>query len=165
MGAVFEATGFDGRRRRRGRGWATTRPIAALRHRPPGHALRPRDPRRRPSSLRGSEFKVFEGVLGGGGVVRAINAGAREMSRSELDGLNEVVQRPRRQGRRADLRRATAAGPATSRSSSRAEQIAAVNAELGASDGDLLLFVADQREVARGVARRRCGSSSASASG
>ena len=44
-------------------------------------------------ALRGSEFKVFESVLGGGGVVRALNAGAREMSRSELDGLNEVVQR------------------------------------------------------------------------
>ena len=44
-------------------------------------------------ALRGSEFKVFESVLGGGGAVRALNAGAREMSRSELDGLNEVVQR------------------------------------------------------------------------
>ena len=44
-------------------------------------------------ALRGSEFKVFESVLAGGGVVRAINAGARDLSRSELDGLNEVVQR------------------------------------------------------------------------
>ena len=44
-------------------------------------------------ALRGSEFKVFESVLGGGGAVRALNAGAREMSRSELEGLNEVVQR------------------------------------------------------------------------
>ena len=42
--------------------------------------------------LRGSEFKVFESVLSGGGTVRALNAGAREMSRSELDSLNEVVQ-------------------------------------------------------------------------
>ena len=42
--------------------------------------------------LRGSEFKVFESVLGGGGVVRAINAGAREFSRSELEGLNDVVR-------------------------------------------------------------------------
>ena len=44
-------------------------------------------------ALRGSEFKVFESVLGGGGAVRALNAGTREMSRSELEGLNEVVQR------------------------------------------------------------------------
>ena len=42
--------------------------------------------------LRGSDFKVFESVLGGGGVVRAINAGARELSRSELEGLNDVVR-------------------------------------------------------------------------
>ncbi len=43
--------------------------------------------------LKGSEFKVFETVLANNGVIRALNAGAREMSRSELDGLNEVVQR------------------------------------------------------------------------
>src|SRR4051795_9028330 len=42
--------------------------------------------------LRGSEFKVFESVLGNGGVVRALNAGRREMSRSELDSLNDVVK-------------------------------------------------------------------------
>jgi hypothetical protein len=41
-------------------------------------------------ALRGSEFKVFESVLDVGGAVRAINAGVREMSRSELDGLNEA---------------------------------------------------------------------------
>ena len=44
-------------------------------------------------ALRGSDFKVFESVLGAGGVVRAINAGSQSLSRSELDGLNEVVQR------------------------------------------------------------------------
>jgi aspartyl-tRNA synthetase len=43
--------------------------------------------------LRGSEFKVFETVLRNGGTVRALNAGARTMSRSELEGLNEVVRR------------------------------------------------------------------------
>ena len=44
-------------------------------------------------ALRGSEFKVFASVLGGGGVVRAINAGPREVPRSELDGLTEVAKR------------------------------------------------------------------------
>ncbi len=44
-------------------------------------------------TLGGSEFRVFESVIDGGGVVRALNAGAREMSRAELEGLNEVVQR------------------------------------------------------------------------
>ncbi len=97
--------------------------------------------------LAGSEFKVFESVLGGGGVIRALNAGPREMSRSELDGLNEVV---RRHGARAvapiyvgdggwagNLAKFFSAG-----------QIASVNAELRAADGDLLLFVADTPAVA-----------------
>jgi aspartyl-tRNA synthetase len=97
--------------------------------------------------LRGSEFKVFEGVLGGGGTIRALNAGAREMSRSELDGLNEIVQR----------HGAKAVAPIYAGAEGWAgnlakffttEQMAAVNAELGASPGDLLLFVADSPEVA-----------------
>ncbi|MFY9470061.1 MAG: aspartate--tRNA ligase, partial [Solirubrobacterales bacterium] len=39
-----------------------------------------------------SEFKVFSGALGAGGTVRAINAGARELSRAELDELTEFVR-------------------------------------------------------------------------
>jgi aspartyl-tRNA synthetase len=101
--------------------------------------------------LRGSEFKVFESVLSGGGTIRALNAGAREMSRSELDGLNEVVQR---HGAKAVAPIYAESGPTHPGWSGNlakfftAEQIAAVNAELGASDGDLLLFVADTPEVA-----------------
>ncbi|CAB4864702.1 unannotated protein [freshwater metagenome] len=95
----------------------------------------------------GSDFKVFQGVLDSGGVVRALNAGAREMSRSELDGLNEVVQ----------IHGAKAVAPIYVEAGGWAgnlakfftpEQIAAVNAELGATDGDLLLFVADQPKTA-----------------
>jgi aspartyl-tRNA synthetase len=97
--------------------------------------------------LRGSEFKVFEGVLSNNGIVRALNAGAREMSRSELDGLNEVVQRYG----------AKAVAPIYVQGDGWAgnlakfftdEQIRAVNEELEASDGDLLLFVADRRHIA-----------------
>jgi len=40
-----------------------------------------------------TEFRVFAGVLAGGGVVRGLNAGARELSRKDLDGLTEYVQR------------------------------------------------------------------------
>ena len=70
-------------------------------------------------ALRGSEFKVFAGVLGGGGVVRALNAGARELSRSELDGLTEVAQRYGAKAARVGVRaRRTAAGARRSRSSS-----------------------------------------------
>jgi aspartyl-tRNA synthetase len=99
-------------------------------------------------ALRGSEFKVFESVLGGGGVIRAINAGAREMSRSELDGLNDVVK--------VHGAKAVAPMPVVGESewgSNLAkffseDQVRAVNAELGASAGDLLLFVADREPIA-----------------
>jgi aspartyl-tRNA synthetase len=98
-------------------------------------------------ALRGSEFKVFEGVLANNGTIRAFNAGQRELSRSELDGLNEVVQR----------HGAKAVAPIYAQGEGWAgnlakfftdEQIRAVNAELEASDGDLLLFVADRRHIA-----------------
>jgi aspartyl-tRNA synthetase len=97
--------------------------------------------------LRGSEFKVFENVLGNNGVIRALNAGAREMSRSELDGLNEVVQR---HGAKA-VAPIYVEGDGWAGNLAKfftAEQISAVNAELEASDGDLLLFVADRRHIA-----------------
>jgi len=99
--------------------------------------------------VRGSSFKVFEGVLGAGGVVRAFNAGAAggAMSRSELDGLNAVVQR---HGAKAVA--PIVAGDGGWRGNLAkffsAEQIAAVNDALGAVDGDLLVFVADQAAVA-----------------
>ncbi len=97
--------------------------------------------------LRGSEFKVFESVLSGDGVVRALNAGQRELSRSELDGLNEIVQ----------VHGAKAVAPIVAGDGGwrgnlakffSAEQINAVNAQLGAADGDLLCFVADSEPVA-----------------
>ena len=44
-------------------------------------------------AVRSSEFKVFSGALASGGVVRGLNAGAREVPRSELDALTEVVKR------------------------------------------------------------------------
>ncbi|MDX6702075.1 MAG: aspartyl-tRNA synthetase [Baekduia sp.] len=99
--------------------------------------------------LRGSDFKVFEGVLGRGGVIRAFNAGKRDLSRSELDGLNEVVQR---HGAKAVAPIVAGAGdtPWTGNLAKffTNEQMAAVNEELGASEGDLLLFVADAEPTA-----------------
>jgi aspartyl-tRNA synthetase len=99
-------------------------------------------------ALRGSQFKVFQSVIDGGGVVRALNAGAREMSRSELDGLNDVV---RVHGAKAVA--PIPVGPDGSWTGNlakffTAEQIAAVNGALDASEGDLLLFVADAEPIA-----------------
>ena len=98
-------------------------------------------------ALRGSEFKVFESVLGGGGAVRALNAGAREMSRSELEGLNEVVQR---HGGKAVAWGFAEDGSLRSPIAKflGEDRVAAAVAGLGAAEGDLLLFVADQPRVA-----------------
>jgi aspartyl-tRNA synthetase len=99
--------------------------------------------------LRGSDFKVFESVLGSGGVIRAFNAGRREMSRSELDGLNEVVQR---HGAKAVAPIVAGSGttPWTGNLAKffQPEQMTAVNEALGAKEGDLMLFVADREAIA-----------------
>jgi aspartyl-tRNA synthetase len=97
--------------------------------------------------LRGSEFRVFETVLSNGGAVRALNAGPREMSRSELDGLSEVVQR---HGGKAvahatvdaDVWRSPIAKFFTE------HQMAGATSALGGAEGDLLLFVADEPRTA-----------------
>jgi aspartyl-tRNA synthetase len=98
-------------------------------------------------ALRGSEFKVFESVLGGGGAVRALNAGARELSRSELDGLNEVVQR---HGGKAVAWAFVENGSWRSPIAKFLgdDRVAAATSKLQAAEGDLLLFVADQPTVA-----------------
>jgi aspartyl-tRNA synthetase len=98
-------------------------------------------------ALRGSEFKVFESVLGDGGAVRALNAGARELSRSELDGLNEVVQR---HGGKAVAWAFVENGSWRSPIAKflGEDRVAAATSTLHASEGDLLLFVADQPTVA-----------------
>jgi aspartyl-tRNA synthetase len=98
-------------------------------------------------ALRGSEFKVFQSVLDAGGVVRAINAGARELSRSELEGLNEVVQRGG--GKAVAWAFAEDGGwrsPIAKFFSP--DQIGAATQALAAQPGDLLLFAADREHVA-----------------
>jgi aspartyl-tRNA synthetase len=102
-------------------------------------------------ALRGSELKVFEGVLADGGVVRAINAGRRDMPRSELDGLNEVVQR---HGGKAVAWAVVEPGGGWRSPIAKflgEERIAAAGAALDAGEGDVLLFVADRPAVAAGA--------------
>jgi len=96
--------------------------------------------------LRGSEFKVFASVLNGShppGVVRALNAGPREVPRSELDSLTEVAKHHGAGG----LVWAFVQEDGTWRSPIAkflsAPEIAAVSAALDAQPGDLLLAVAD----------------------
>ena len=100
-------------------------------------------------ALRDTAFKVFAGVLGSGGVVRGINAGPRELPRSELDALTELA---RHHGAKGLVWAFVQEGEEGWRSPiakfMTAEEIAAINASLEASPGDLLLVVADEVSTA-----------------
>jgi aspartyl-tRNA synthetase len=95
--------------------------------------------------LRDTEFKVFADVLASGGVIRGINAGPRELPRSELDALTELAKQHGAKGLVwAFVQEAEEAWRSPVAKFLSAEQIAAINAELEASPGDLLLIVADE---------------------
>jgi len=99
-------------------------------------------------ALAETEFRVFAGVLGGGGVVRGLNAGARELSRKDLDGLTEYVQRYGAGGlvwafvEEGGSWRSPAA---KALSDTEREEIAR---RLSAREGDVLFIVADKEPTA-----------------
>jgi aspartyl-tRNA synthetase len=97
--------------------------------------------------VRGSQFKVFERVIDSAGVVRALNAGPRELSRAEQDALNPIVAR---HGAKAVAPIYVSADGWRSNLEKffTPEQVAAVNEALDAKPDDLLLFVADREPVA-----------------
>ena len=99
----------------------------------------------------GTRFRGFGGALDAGGAVRGINAGVREMSRAELDGL---VGRAKELGA-AGLVWAVVQDGGLLRSPvakffSEAETAGLIRA-LDASPGDVLLAAADREETASGV--------------
>jgi aspartyl-tRNA synthetase len=100
------------------------------------------------AELAGTEFKVFAGVLASGGVIRGLNAGAREVPRSELDALTDHVKRYGAAG----LVWAFVQDDGTWRSPTAKflsdEQRDAVTRKLSGRPGDLLLLVADKELVA-----------------
>jgi aspartyl-tRNA synthetase len=98
-------------------------------------------------ALASSEFKVFSGALASGGVVRGINAGARELARRDLDELTELARTYGAKG----LVWAFVEEGGTWRSPiakflSEAE-LAGVTGRLGGQPGDLLLISADTPKV------------------
>jgi aspartyl-tRNA synthetase len=94
-------------------------------------------------ALSGTEFKVFAGALESGGVVRGINAGQRELARSDLDALTELAKQHGAKGLVwAFVQEAGWRSP-IAKFLTEAE-IEAINRRLDASAGDLLLIVADE---------------------
>ena len=98
-------------------------------------------------ALASSEFKVFSGALASGGVVRGINAGARELARRDLDELTELARQFGAKG----LVWAFVEEGGTWRSPiakflSEAE-LAGVTERLDGKPGDLLLISADTPKV------------------
>jgi aspartyl-tRNA synthetase len=100
--------------------------------------------------LAATEFKVFASVIGGGGTVRGINAGKREMPRSALDGLISRAQELGAKGLVWAFREGEGWRSPTAKFLS-AEELSALNERLGAKEGDLLLVVADKPKVANAV--------------
>ncbi len=101
-------------------------------------------------ALSETEFKVFRSALEGGGSIRGINAGRRELPRSELDGLISRAQELGAKGLVWAFREGEGWRSPTAKFLSEAE-LADLNRRLGAEEGDLLLLVADQRPVTDAV--------------
>jgi aspartyl-tRNA synthetase len=101
-------------------------------------------------ALTETEFKVFRAVLDGGGAVRGLNAGRRELPRSELDGLISRAQELGAKGLVWAFREGDGWRSPTAKFLSERE-LAGLNERLGAEEGDLLLLVADERPVTDAV--------------
>jgi aspartyl-tRNA synthetase len=97
-----------------------------------------------------TEFKVFRSVIDSGGAVRGLNAGRRELPRSELDGLISRAQELGAKGLVWAFREDEGWRSPTAKFLSE-DELRGLNGRLGAGEGDLLLLVADERRVADAV--------------
>ena len=109
--------------------------------------------------FRGSEFKVFRQAIEGGALVRGLNAGKREMSRADLDGLIAEATELGAKGLVWAVREGDGWRSPVAKFLS-ADEIGAANEALGASEGDVVLLVADEPLLSAevlGELRRRLG--------
>ncbi len=108
-------------------------------------------------ALADSEFKVFRGVIDGGGVVRGLNVpGGAEMSRKKVDSLTTFVQQYgakglvsmqlRGEGELDSLTADDVKSPVAKFFT--VEQVASLARLAGAKRGDMLLMVADKEAAA-----------------
>ena len=102
------------------------------------------------AALRGTEFKVFAGTIEGGGTVKGLNAGRRDLPRSALDALIDRAQELGAKGLVWAFREGDGWRSPTAKFLS-TEELRSVNAALGAEEGDLVLLVADDAAVASAV--------------
>jgi len=101
-------------------------------------------------TLRGTEFKAFGNVIDGGGAVKGINFGSRELPRAQLDGLIEEARELGAKGLvwayceeggwRAPIAKFLSEGEQRE-----------LNTVLGAGEGDLMLVAADSPAVAEHI--------------
>ena len=94
-------------------------------------------------ALVGTEFKVFAGALGSGGVVRGINAGPRELPRSDLEALTELAKQHGAKGLVWAFVQDEGWRSPIAKFLTEAE-IEGIGKRLDAKPGDLLLIVADE---------------------
>jgi aspartyl-tRNA synthetase len=99
-------------------------------------------------AVSGTEFKVFAGVLAAGGVVRGLNAGARELPRSELDALTDLVKRFGAGGLVWAFVQEDGSWRSPIAKFLSDDERAAIARALSAGPGDLLLAVADTADTA-----------------
>ena len=98
-----------------------------------------------------SEFKVFQSALESGGVVRCIVApNSASMSRKEVDALTESAKALGARGL-ATLAVTSEGLKGTAAKFVQPEEADAVKARVGAKEGDLILFAADERAVVNKV--------------
>jgi aspartyl-tRNA synthetase len=107
-------------------------------------------------AVKDSEFKVFSGALASGGVVRGINAGARELTRSDLDTLTELAKQHGAKGLVWAFVQETQSHPPGADGLWRSPiakflseaELAAITSALSATPGDVLFIVADAAATA-----------------
>ncbi len=100
--------------------------------------------------FRESEFKAFRGAIEGGAVVRGLNAGAQEFSRADLDSFVDQATELGAKGLVWAVVEADGWRSPVAKFLSEGE-ISAANQALGASEGDVLLLVADAPPISAAV--------------
>jgi aspartyl-tRNA synthetase len=109
--------------------------------------------------FRESEFNAFRKAIEGGAIVRGLNAGRRELSRGELDGLVDEATELGAKGLVWAVVEGAGWRSPVAKFLSEAE-LSAANETLEATDGDVLLVVADEPLLSAevlGELRRRLG--------